>query len=491
MIYVLAILGAGLAVLAFPPFGIWPLVVAGPAVWLAGLLGADRPWKGALSGLSFGLVFYGGLIWWLSELGWEAVVPLVIVQALFPAVYGWAFAKWMRPGGSAVRWVVAAGIWGLLEALRYRFPLGGFEWGAWGYALSDLAGARAAARWIGVSGWTVLVMGAAAGLASLRRPAEWRTAALPALGVAVVVFGMGAAAPPLPSGTPLEVAVVQGSTPCPFERCPDERFLTYHQHLALTRTIPPGRVGLVVWSEGSTGSLNADPVNNPEVGEAIGTQAERIGAWMVVGGDRPVSETHWVNANVLFSPAGEIVDEYRKQQPVPFGEYVPQREFFTRLVPSLWRVPRDMIPGDGPVVFDPPHFRLGTVISFEGLFPRFARENAAEGAGLLVVATNQGSYAYTPASDQFIGITRMRSAETGLDLIHSAVTGRSVVITDGGVLGEATGLGTVELLYGSVETRPGLRTLYVRLGDWVVAVAALAAVVALLARPHPRCYPRA
>ncbi len=491
MSYLLTLVAAGVTVLAFPPFGVWPLVFAGPALWLVGLGELERPAKGALNGLIFGLGFYGGLIWWLSELGWEAVVPLVVVQALWSAIFGWVYVRWVRISGAPVRWVVTAGLWALLEALRYRFPLGGFEWGAFGYALSDLSAVRGAARWIGTSGWTVLVMGAAAGIASLRRPAEWRTAALPGVVVVVVVFGLGAAAPSLPTGVPLEVVVVQGSTPCPFERCPDERLLTYHQHLALTRTIPPGRVGLVVWSEGSTGSFNADPVNNPEVGGAIGAEAERIGAWMVVGGDRPVSETHWVNANVLFAPTGEIVAEYRKQQPVPFGEYVPQREFFTRLVPSLWRVPRDMIPGDGPVVFDPPHYRLGTVISFEGLFPRFARENAAEGAGLLVVATNQGSYAYTPASDQFIGITRMRSAETGLDLIHSAVTGRSVVITDGGVLGETTGLGTIELLYGTVETRPGLRTLYVRLGDWMMAVASLAGGMTMVVRLRSTpSYPR-
>jgi apolipoprotein N-acyltransferase len=37
MPYLAALVGAALAVLAFPPFGGWPLVVAGPAVWLWGL----------------------------------------------------------------------------------------------------------------------------------------------------------------------------------------------------------------------------------------------------------------------------------------------------------------------------------------------------------------------------------------------------------------------------------------------------------------------
>src|SRR5690606_40183522 len=95
---------------------------------------------------------------------------------------------------------------------------------------------------------------------------------------------------------------------------------------------------------------------------------------------------------------------------------------------------------------------------------------------LLVVATNQGSYGYSPAADQFIGMTRMRSAETGLDLIHSAVTGKSTVITDGGVVGETTGLATQEVLYGEVTPRPGLQPVYVRMGEWVVLLAVVVGV---------------
>ena len=156
----------------------------------------------------------------------------------------------------------------------------------------------------------------------------------------------------------------------------------------------------------------------------------------------------------------------------------------------LSRVPRDMVPGDGPVVFDLGGFDLGTVISFEGGFAAYAREVARDGADVLAVLTNEGSYGYTPAADQFIGMTRMRSAETGLDLIHAAVTGKSVVVTDGGVLGETTGLGTREILYGEVRPRPGLETVYVRFGDWVMVAAMLGSLVALTQRHRARSDPR-
>ena len=390
MIYVAALVGAGLTLLAFPPFGWWPMVVVGPMVWLVFLRREKGPWRGALSGYLFGLAFYGGLIWWLGSLGLVAVIPLVVVQALYPALFAGLIVRLARTVSAAWWWIAAAGLWALVEIIRYRFPVGGFEWGAFGYALSGVTAVRAAARWIGTSGWTVLVMAVAAGLASLRWRGEWLAAAVP-LALVALVAAASVTIQDLPSGVPVQAAVVQGSTPCPFEHCVDERYQTYQQHLALTEQITPGSVDLVVWSEGSTGSSNADPVNNAEVGAAIGTQAARIGAWILVGSDRPVDSQHWINANVLFNPQGEIVGEYRKRHPVPFGEYIPARPLFD-WIPALSQVPRDMIPGEGPVVFDLGDYGLGSVISFEGGFSRYVRSEVADGAGLLVVATNEGSY---------------------------------------------------------------------------------------------------
>jgi apolipoprotein N-acyltransferase len=53
---------------------------------------------------------------------------------------------------------------------------------------------------------------------------------------------------------------------------------------------------------------------------------------------------------------------------------------------------------------------------------------------VLVVATNEGSYGLTPASDQLIGMTRMRAAELGVPVVHSAVTGKSTIIDRTGVV---------------------------------------------------------
>jgi apolipoprotein N-acyltransferase len=242
---------------------------------------------------------------------------------------------------------------------------------------------------------------------------------------------------------------------------------------------------LVVWPEGSTGATNADPVLNQEVREAIAAEARRLGSRFVVGGDRVVSDTEWINANVYFAADGEIVGEYRKQHPVPFGEYIPWRPVFD-WIPALDRVPRDAIRGDGPVLMD----EIGSVISWEGGFSRYALETRRAGAEVIVVNTNTASYGIAPTSDIWIGMTRMRAVELGVPVIHAAVTGKSTVIDLDGSVGPVTGLGEMVVLQDTYRAAD-LDTPYTATGDVVIYLAAIAAIIVRSkslvgseARPH-------
>ncbi len=480
---VVAAFGGLIAALAFPPFGPGVLLVPGVALLLWSLRTSPRRSIGVWSGVSYGVLFFAVLMWWSTELGFIALVPLVLFMSGWFALFGWFVAGYRM--AAAGNWLlIAVGTWSTMEWLRYHVPFSGLEWGGAGYALSGFRWVRLGAPLIGTSGWTVLVVAVAAVLVlavTERRMHWWSWTILSAPAVAIVVSVVSVNVPNTvdeadDGGRVTAVAIVQGSTPCPFEKCPpNERLGTFQQHLDLTRTIPAGGADLVIWAEGSTGSANADPVLNEEIGEAIGDEARRIGAWFLVGSDRPINETQWVNANVVFNDQGEIVGEYRKQQGVPFGEYIPFRPLFD-WIPDLAQVPRDMVPGDGPVVFDLPNFTLGSVISFEGSFSRYARQHVVAGAQVMVVATNEGSYGYTSVSAQLIGMTRMRAAELGVPVIHAAVTGKSVLIdSHGDFTTDESGLGTEEIIYGEVV--PGARTPYARLGDWVMYLALIGTLI--------------
>jgi apolipoprotein N-acyltransferase len=481
----LGLLGGLLLWTAFPPLGLGSVVFVAPVPFLVGIRRARSGRHAALVGLVFGIGFFGPLLEWITEMGVIAWAPLVLVESLFPAVFGWALFRarhltdWQWMG-------VAVGGWAASELARSFLPVGGFTWGWLGYGVSGFGGARGAAQWIGVSGWTALAMLAAGGLAlwiDHRRGLGWAAGAALASLALIVAGGFW---PARADGEPLQVALVQGNSPCPAERCANERQQITQSHLDLTRSLPPGVFDLVVWPESSTGYAT-DPIANPGVADQIAAEAVRLDSYLLAGGDRPVDDDHFANVNLVFDRDGLIVGEYLKTHPVPFGEYIPWRSVFG-WTENFRAASRDMLRGEGPVVFAADWGEFGSVISFEGAFARIMRGPVREGAKLLVVATNNSSYGLGPASDQFIGMTRMHASALGVDVIHAALTGRSTIITDNGTVGPISGLFTAEILTEEVRVRASGRTLYTTLGEWPygLAIVWLIAVMGITIRVRER-----
>ncbi len=464
-------------VLAFPPYGHGWLVipVMTGLLWLLRTAGSHR--RAAGVGAAFGVGFFGALFPWIAELGLVAFIPLLLSQTLFTTGYGLGLhlARSRPPG---VWTICAVGGWALVEWLRTRVPFGGFGWGLVGLPAGEYASLRPMTAWVGISGWSVVIVTVSALLAWLITE-RTRTAlvalvgAVAAVAVAAVVAFQTVS---WPGGETVRVAIVQGSSPCPGTHCADEQRLTYESHLQLTRSIEPGTVDLVVWAESALW-FRSDPAEDPEVGSDLAAEAERLGATLMAGADRPDGDDAFIRTNTVFGENGTLVGEYRKTHPVPFGEYVPFRPLFD-WIPALSQVPRDMVRGPGPVRFDTGFGPFGSVISFEGSFARYPRSTVSAGADLLVVATSQNSYPYSHASAQLIGITRMHAAALGVDVVHAAITGRSAIIGDGGVIRAQTDLVEPTVLYGEVRMRDDGPTPYAAAGDWlqVLAVAAVLAV---------------
>ena len=113
------------AAAAFPPAGIWPLAVVGPALLTVALAG--RSWRGSfLVGLVFGVAFFFLMLSWVLNVAWYAWAGLAGGSAVILAVLAIGQRLLLRLPG----WPVAvAGWWVAAEALRDRWPWGGFPWG--------------------------------------------------------------------------------------------------------------------------------------------------------------------------------------------------------------------------------------------------------------------------------------------------------------------------------------------------------------------------
>ena len=422
-----------------------------------------------LSGFAFGLVYVGGLMIWLRAVPGPAWIALTLLTAIGFGFSGvWAKkATGLSPLGRFSGLVVA---WlGWLLILRYA-PIIATEWPDPGYTVAQWQPGRNLASLIGTSGWSAVLALAAAALVSAVWERSTRFLGF-GVGVLLLALGTGLVVDASPQGESFEVAIVQGNTPCKEGvHCPNEREIITKTHLDLTAQIN-GPIDLVVWAESSTGFVT-DPAVSPQVAASIAEQAKRLDTFLLVGSDRPVGLENFTNSNILFNPQGLVAGEYSKQHGVPFGEYVPFRDFFDRW-PSIVQISRDMIPGTGPVLLEVGQAQIGSVISYEAAFSRYARDHGKAGADLLVVATNEASYGDGAAADQLIAMSTMRGAENGLDVVHAAITGASVIISPTGNLTRVTGLFEQDTIRATVRLRKDDPTFYARYGDWLLALVLL------------------
>ena len=464
-----ALLAGTLLAAGYPPFEWTSVSWAGllGLVWLVTTAPSRRIalWSGYL----FGLSYFGVILWWLTEVELIAYYPLAMVQAVAFLVVAAGTYRY-RDSPPWIFVPAVAGASALAEFLRVRWPFGGFPWGSVGVTVGATP-LRPSAQWFGATGWGV-ILAALATVVVLVIQRRLSQKALAAALVLVCLLGVaGNVWPAVPDGDARQVTIVQGNSPCPGTRCAGERQLIYESHLGLTRSLTAG-ADLIVWPESSTGG-RADPLRDPSVAGAIGDEAVRLDATILVGGDLDAGPDHFQNVNMVFGTDGKIVEVYRKRHPVPFGEYVPIRPVFER-VPALDRVPRDMIRGDQQSLFDLEGVLFGSVISYEGSYARYERQAVRSGARFIVLATNEASFGVTPASDQFIAISRVRAAELGVDVVHAAVTGRSAFVHADGRVEGLTGLFETTTVDGTVLARASGPTLYVRWGDWLQVAAMIA-----------------
>jgi apolipoprotein N-acyltransferase len=471
------LLSAFLMWAAFPPLGWGVLAVVAPTPLLAALRRVETRRGAAAIGFTYGVGFYSLLLFWVKETGFLSVIALVLLLSGYSTVYAVVVFR-ARDWGRAAWWLTAIGAWALIELVRLNFPFGGFSWGLLGYPAGEYEWTRGGTQFIGTSGWSVVFIAIAAGLALFvtdrRRPARWL---VPSLAVGALLTLTGALAPPSADGASLRVAIVQGNSPCPDVHCVNENRLIFESHLELTQSLTPGQARLVVWPESSAGS-SVELVTHPDRLAQVAAEARRLDSWFLIGSQRTIDDESFTNLNLVLDAEGRVVGEYWKRHPVPFGEYVPLRPLFD-WIPALDQVPRDLVRGTEDTVFELPGGTLGSVISFEGAFSRSTRPLVQAGAEMLVVATNKASFGDTPVSDQFIGMTSMRAAELGTPVVHAAITGRSAFISADGTVQSLTEAFETDILLGTVNYRTAGPTLYARLGDWLqyLAIAAGAAVV--------------
>jgi apolipoprotein N-acyltransferase len=375
------------------------------------------------------------------------------------------------------------------EMLVNQGPVGGFSWGAVGYAFVTVPTLLQGASVVGVFGLSFFAVfinsSIAAAIAS-----SWRRA-LPAVGLLAVWILFGIVRPQNAASTDvIRVGMIQmndnekligGEREAPASK--------WQRFTALQQRAVTGGADVVLWPEGSfPAAIPRDATHFDRLMKTgdVAPPAAVVGASGY--GRGPDGKMARTNSAFFVDGAQNIVGRFDKTHLVPFGEYVPWpfgaiiRQFVAigAIAPMQDVAPTTLTIKNRPR-------SLGAMICYEGVFPEIARALTKGGASVLVNLTEDRWYGISSMATQHLGMYAMRATENGRVVLRSTNTGISAwVDAYGGIHGE-TGLYVEDVPLYDVPLH-SVDTIYTAVGDVIAWASVVAMLLLWWAVLLPQCF---
>jgi apolipoprotein N-acyltransferase len=469
-----------LAFLAMEPAAVPGLVVVCLVPLFASLEHAIDPAAFVRRGLLFSAIFYTATLSWLFSLtgfSWTAIPAAVYTIAshvvqVFVALA--AIRIGTRKFGMPLL-LVAPLAFVVAEDLRSHGDLA-VPWAALGYGLGSTLPLAQIADLAGIAGLTAWVVAVNAALWQwLRRRSPLRLLALAAVVLLPLAYDLWRWRQPEPSSS-LRVAVLQPNISQRDKWNP--KLASQHVRTLRRQTAEAGQQGaeLVIWPEAALPfmlDLDDDQWRRLSPELLAGARGLLIGASTGSGRRSDRLFDHNYNSAILFDANGDAVGVYHKRQLVPMTEGMPFAAvlgWFSRFFPREYA---KLSPGDAPEVLRAPGLPpLGSVICFESVFARLAREERLAGAEILVNVTNDAWFGRSFAPHQHAVFPAIRAIEQRMPVARSANTGISALYdTHGRAIARAgiyrQAVLVADLPWGAPPSP------YTRFGDWLVWIAYL------------------
>jgi apolipoprotein N-acyltransferase len=178
-----------------------------------------------------------------------------------------------------------------------------------------------------------------------------------------------------------------------------------------------------------------------------------------------------LNAAILLSNEGKVVDRYSKIELVPFGEYVPAP--WASIVPKVTSEVSDFVPGSRQTTFELNGHKIATFICYESAFPDFVRRFDGE---VFFNLSNDGYFGRHAAREQHLKLVRMRAIENGRWIVRATNDGITASIDPRGNVHDRQE--SYKQLAASLPFAYRTeQTLYRRWGDWFPKLCVLIAIL--------------
>ncbi|STZ64239.1 Apolipoprotein N-acyltransferase [Moraxella lacunata] len=480
IIPILLCLGAGaMFSLSLAPYKLWTIAILSPMVLYACLVGEDRAGRAFWIGQAYGFGLWAVGAFWLytsiHEYGniptWLALIMIAVmafIMGLFHAVMAWAFVRFVgrQPLAFASLWVV--------QEWTKTWLLTGFPWLFVGYAFTDVAWISSLAPMFGVLAISfVAVLFGASVIEVFRQKLGFLL-----ISAFLVLFAMmmWVISPKwtTPTGEKLSMSLIQGNIPQDLKWLTEYRYETLRIYAELSAS--EWGQDVVVWPEASI------PMFQDEAWEFINevhTHARMQGATWVMGipykdmeNFNPATREYPHLYNSVLALGEDSGGLYKKQNLVPFGEYIPF-EGMLNILPDLAGM-QDVVSfsrGDDNqkplLVKNQP---MGSAVCYEVAYPDTTRKNAKETQFLLTVS-NDAWFGTSAGPLQHLQMVQMRSMETGRWFVRATNTGVTAFIDDKGrIVSQATPF-VPTVLRGEVPMMTGV-TPFMRWGSYPILLLA-------------------
>lgn len=482
----IAFAAGALAVLGFAPFNFYPVTLMGLAV-LFGLWHVSASTRtGFLTGLSFGLGFFGfGVSWvyislhdfggtavWLAAL---ATLLFCLVLALFPASAGALTVRLGRKGRA--RLMLMPALWVLLEWTR-GWLFTGFPWLAVGYSQVPASPLAAYAPLLGVYGVSFMAAVVSALLAWAWIYRRLKPTLRYGIGGGVLVIatgvGLGTLTWTTPTGTITRVALAQGNIAQEMKWQAEEVAATLALYIRLANE---STAQLIILPETALPLFEAElPPDTRAQLQAIG---KKNGGDLLAG--LPTGSLDGAYYNSVLSFGASPTQAYHKRHLVPFGEYIPLRSMWGWVIQVLHIPLSDFSrgsPKQQPLAAGGQKVALN--ICYEDAFGEEIIRMLPM-ASVLANLSNDAWFGDSSALWQHAQMSQMRALESGRMMLRATNSGLTAIINTRGELLAYLPPFTQGVLQGTIQGYTG-STPYVRWGNApILAISALSLVAGLFA----------
>ena len=455
---------------------------------------AAKPVQGFFLGYVCGVLWYTGTCYWIYStmkqyggIGTPGAAGLLVLFSLYLGLYHGAFGliiSLLAKRSLRTALVFSPFAWVAVELARARIT--GFPWDLLGTVQVDNIPLARISTITGVYGisFEIIVVNTAVAAAFLVRRNRRTPLLLASLAAAFLLqIARWVPAPPfLADRTALlvqeNVPVLEGSD---WTRQYFEETLADLTRISLNSASGQQHPGIIVWPESPAPFYSGDPLFRA----GLSNLATDEQAWIIAGSigvqnanTTPQQTTQVFNSAALISPSGEWDGRYDKIHLVPFGEYVPFKDWLS-FAGGLTKEVGDFSRGTSRQPLLAGDQKLGIFICYESVFPDEVRQFAKQGAQVLVNISNDGWYGDSGAYAQHLKQARMRAMENARWLLRDTNTGVTAVINPyGRVVQQAPRKVRTALMarYAVLDAT----TFYTRHGDWFAYGCAIISIGAIL-----------